>query len=445
MASVASKPDDLSLESAKKQSVFSMPLEDLMGWFVIFGCAFLNLANLLQEKEEVGLDFQVLAKLGLVGLGGLYGCWGLLTRPAVRRMLTTFPVVWLLLIGACYFIAIPFSISPQNSLVSSCSIVAVVVMTLTALDHLGVMRTFKAIFAGAALFIIGSWIFYFAVPDIGRFAEPIADGEFVHRMSGLAHPNTLGQFSGLTFVLCAILYFSYRERSPFILLIGILALAALVSSLSRTSLMASVLALAVGYRHLFLKKKYVGNYLLITALMLVGILILSTQVDLGRELSSKLGLLSKSGGSEELTTATGRADIWAHAIHLIQKQPLTGYGAATQKFFFVEHSFYTHNMVLNIAFSGGIFAGIAALMMIFGRVRDLFFNNNPLVDSLVVFFIINGLFENVIFSILAGLPTIIWVIILAWPHLQDDPAVKQLNRSKRVRDEGPGRFIRLDS
>ena len=102
-------------------------------------------------------------------------------------------------------------------------------------------------------------------------------------------------------------------------------------------------------------------------------------------------------------------------------------------------------MVLNIAFSGGIFAGIAALLMIFGRIRDLFYNSHPLVDSLVVFIVINGLFENVIFSILAGLPTIIWVVILAWPHLQNDPAVKRLNRSKRVQSNEPGRFIRLES
>lgn len=444
MASVATKFDGGS-RPVRKQSVFHMPIEELMGWIVICGCAFLNLANVLHDKDEVGLDLQVLAKLGLIGLGGLYGSWGLLTRPAVRKTLTSFPVVWLLIIGACYFIAIPFSISPPNSLVSSCSIAAVVIMTLTALDHLGVMNTIKAIFAGTALFIIGSWVFYLAIPDIGQFAEPIADGEFVNRMSGLAHPNTLGQYSGLTFVLCAILFFSYRERSPFILLIGILALGALVGSLSRTSLMASILALVVGYRHLYLKKEYVGAYALAVSLALAGILILGTQVDLGQEISSKLGLLSKSGGSEELTTATGRADIWAHAVHLLQKQPVTGYGAATQKYFFAEHSFYTHNMVLNIAFSGGIFAGIAALLMIFGRIRDLFYNSHPLVDSLVVFIVINGLFENVIFSILAGLPTIIWVVILAWPHLQNDPAVKRLNRSKRVQSNEPGRFIRLES
>ena len=82
--------------------------------------------------------------------------------------------------------------------------------------------------------------------------------------------------------------------------------------------------------------------------------------------------------------------------------------------------------------------------MILGRLRTLFFKGHPLVDSLLVFLVINGLFENVIFSILAGLPTMVWVIVLAWPLLKDDPAVKLLDRTERVGEER-SRYIRLES
>lgn len=444
MVSVASKFDTTTSEK-NEVSIFERPIEDLIGWLAVCGCAFLNLANILSDKEEVGMDIQVLAKLGLIGVGGLYGFHGLLTRPKVRTILSSFPMVWLLIIGVCYFIAVPFSISPRNSLVSTCSIAGVVLMTVTALDHLGVINVIKAIFAGMSLFILGSWTFYFAVPSIGVFAEPISGGEFVKRMAGLAHPNTLGQFSGLTVVIATILYFSYRQRNILIAVIGILALGALINSFSRTSLLACMLALIVGYRHIYLRKEYFGTYMLGAAVFLVGILILSTQIDIGQALASKLDLLSKSEGPDELTTATGRSKIWAHAIYLLGQQPVTGYGAATQKYFFAEYSFYTHNMLLNIAFSGGVFAGIAALLMILGRLRALFFTRHPLADAIVVFIIINGLFENVIFSILAGLPTMLWVVALAWPLLQDDEAVKQLARSELVQKEERSRFIRLES
>ena len=425
-------------------AVMDMPAEELLGWLLVCGCTFLNLANVLIDKDKVGLDFQVLAKLGLIGLGGCYGLNGFLTRTRVRKILLSFPVAWLVIILAFYFIAIPFSVSAKFSFVSTCSCVAVVLMTVTALDHLGVMKTLHAIFVGMAMFVIGSWLAYFLVPSIGVMAEPITGGQFVIRMSGLAHPNTLGQFSGMTVVLSVILFFSYRQRSSLILIVGLLALGALINSFSRTSLLACMVSLMVGYRHLYLRREYFGYFTLAAAMLLLATLMASTQVDLGDKLTSKLELLSKSDDADELTTATGRSEIWAQAIYLLKQQPITGYGAATQKFFLQDYSSYTHNMLLNIAFSGGVFAGIAALLMIIGRLKSLFFQRHPLVDSLAVFIIVNGLFENVMLSILCGLPTMLWVMCLAWPLLGDDPAAKMLSRSPERPQKSSG-YLRLEA
>lgn len=448
MVSVASKPEivvDQRPNASSLTSVSSMPLHDLIGWLAVCGCAFLNLFDVMIGKDEVGLDVQVLAKLGVIGVGGLYGLHGVVTRPNAARILFSFPVMWILILMGFYVAAVPFSTSPRNSLVSTLSIIAITMMMVTALDQLGVMNTIKAIFFGTSMFIVGSWIVYMAIPEIGIMEEAIPNGEFIYRMSGLAHANTLGQYAGMTFVLSAILFFSYKQQSWFILVIGILALVALVNSFSRTSLVATVLALLIGYRHIYFKREYLGAYLIGAAIFCAGLLIMSTQVDIGEKIGDKLQLLSKSDDTDELTTATGRSDIWAHAIYLLQSKPVTGYGAATQKYFFEDYSYYTHNMVLNIAFSAGYFAGLAALFMIFGRLRALFINRHPLADAIVVFIVINGLFENVIFSILAGLPTMLWVVALAWPLLRDDPAVKELDRSDRKETEKHGRFLRLEA
>ena len=445
MVSVAPKSDDVrhlsGVDSLMK--TIDAPLHDLVAWLLVCGCSFLNLANFLVEKDTVGLDPQVLAKLGLIGMGGLYGLYGVFSRPRVRQLLTSFPVAWVLLLAMFYFIAIPFSASAQNSLVSSCSIIAVLLMMVTALDHLGVMKVVEAMFGGMALFVFGSWFTYLFFPSIGVLVEPVGNGEFAYRMSGLAHANTLGQYSGLTFVLAVILFFSYQKRNVFIAIIGILALAALINSFSRTSLMACALALFAAYRHTYLRKEFLAGFILLSIVGLLSLLILSTQVDLGDKIVSKLELLSKSEGTEELTTATGRSEIWAFAITLIQERPVTGYGAATQKLYFEEFSYYTHNMLLNIAFSAGIFAGIAAILMILGRLRALMVDRHPLSDAIVVFILVNGLFENVIFSILAGLPTMLWILALAWPLLQDDPAVSQMSQSK-VEPEKFSRCLRLE-
>lgn len=446
MVSVASKFETGASKPKESVSILERPLEELFGWAVICGCSFLNLANVLVDKTDVGLDVQVLAKLGLIGLGGLYGAYGFITRPKVRKILFSFPMIWLMIIGLFYFIAIPFSISPQNSLVSTVSIAAVTLMTVMALDHLGLMKTMQAMFFGMAMFICFSWVFYIAFPSIGVLVEPVAGGQFLYRMSGIAHSNTLGQYGALTVIMSLILYFGYNQRHYAILGIGVLAFLALYFSFSRTSLMALMVSLPFAFRHLFIKKEYFNLYLLAAAVMLVAILIMGTTMDVGTVFWDKLeSTLSKSEGSDDLTTATGRADIWAYAIRLLQDQPVTGYGAATQRFHLVEFSSYTHNLFLNIAFSGGVFAAISALLMILGRLRSLFHNRHPFVDAIIVFIVVNGLFENVIFSILAGLPTMLWVIALSWPLLQDDPAVKELNRSDTDTEDHPSSLLRLDA
>ena len=55
--------------------------------------------------------------------------------------------------------------------------------------------------------------------------------------------------------------------------------------------------------------------------------------------------------------------------------------------------------------------------MCINRFLNLFIAHHPIADSLVVFVLVNGLFENVIFSILCGLPTMVWIIALALPTL----------------------------
>jgi O-antigen ligase len=223
-----------------------------------------------------------------------------------------------------------------------------------------------------------------------------------------------------------------------IMLIGLLALGALINSFSRTSLMACMASLLFGYRHLYLKKKHALAYLVGGMLLVLALLVLNTQVDLQEKFVGKLELLSKSGDADELTTATGRSDIWAHAFHLLGDRPVTGYGAATQKYYFQDHSLYTHNLVINIAFSAGIFAGITAVFMILMRIRLLFVRSYPLADAIAVFIIVNGLFENVIFSILAGLPTMLWILALAWPLVPEEDPDNSANKNN-------SRFLNLES
>lgn len=427
--SSASFPDrGLRIQNAPGKrflDVFDIPLTTIVGISLIFFVTWVNLATLTggDDNDKVGLDAQVLLKLMGIAAAGLYGALGFSTDRRVRDILQSFPVFWMVIIIVLYFVAAPFSLTKLEAAVSAVSMVAVLLMTVTALVQIGIMPVLNAIFAGMAFFNIFSWVVYFVWPEVGVLAEPLPEGKFAYRMSGLAHPNTLGQYTGLTVVLGTIMYVTYQKRSMLRAGLIFIALAALVNSLSRTSLVATVLALVIAYRHVFLKREYFSAYLLAFLIATLGILVVSTQVDIGAKIKEKMTLVSKSGDADELTSATGRSEIWAYTIKLIKKRPLIGYGASTSKYYLADYSQYTHNMVLNVAFSTGIIGGFAMVMMILGRIAAMTTVSHPLADGILVFIIINGMFENVIFSILCGMPTIVWIMSLSWPLLTDDPLV----------------------
>lgn len=443
MASVNYRPASLRVKSYSKGPldwILSAPLSTVVGLTLITIVAFLNAVDVSIDKDKVGLDAQVMLKLLGIGFAGIYGGIGFLTDRRVRDLVQSFPVFWVVLIIAMYFLSVPFSIDPKVSLASTLSMVAVLLLTLRALVQIGILPVLNAIFVGMGLFNVLSWVVFFLWPAVGVLEEPLPDGKFALRMSGLAHSNVLGQYSGLTVVLGTIMAFTYKKRSGMRIGLIVVALGALVCSLSRTSLAATVFALVIAYRRVFFKREYLRRYVVATMVGVFAMLLISTQVDLGAKIKEKMTLVSKSGDAEELTSATGRAEIWAYAIRLLGQRPLIGYGAATSKHYLARYSSYTHNMILNVAFSTGLIGGLACLVMVLGRVRAMFKISHPLADGILVFIIVNGFFENVIFAIIVGMPTMVWIMSLSWPLLKDDPLVDSTTGELKEFEMSEGRL-----
>ena len=435
MASVDYRPAKLRIQAPSEglfHKVLSSPLSTLVAMFLIIAITAFNAADLSVGKVKVGLDAQVILKLIGIAFAGIYGFIGFITDRRVRDVVQSFPVFWVVVIIVMYFVASPFSIDPKISLASTISLLAVLLLTVRALVQLGIMQVLNAIFIGMALFNIFSWIVFFVWPEVGVLKEPLPEGKFALRMSGLAHSNVLGQYSGLTVLLGTILLFTYKKKSA--LRVGCIAIAlgALIGSLSRTSLIATVFGLAIAYRSVFFKAEYLQRYIVAAMVGIFALMVVSTQVDLGAKLKEKMAIVSKSGDADELTSATGRSEIWAYTIRLLAERPIVGYGAATSKYYLERYSRYTHNMILNVAFSTGIIGGFACLMMVLGRIRSLFSISNPLPDGIVAFIVLNGFFENVIFAVITGMPTILWIMTLAWPLLKDDPLIDSSSEESKA-------------
>ena len=332
----------------------------------------------------------------------------------------SFPVVWIWLLFGFYCLGVVKSVTPKESVASAISIACVLLCTSRVLVQHGVESVLRTVLYALSAFVLISWILFLFVPEIGVFEEATVEDQFFKRMGGLAHPNTLGQFSGLNIVLGLLFFRNYGlKMNKWRWLVIALAAGALIASVSRTSLIATVFALVFVYRDKCLRREYLPYIFGLGILGVMGLLALSAMTDLGSAIESKLAVVSKSGDAEELTTATGRAEIWAYSIKLIVQQPVFGYGAATSKWFLSDYSLYTHNLVLNVAFSTGVFGGLACLMMVLGRVSSVIYRPHRIADALLVFILVNGMFENVIFSILCGLPTIVWIIAMAIPVMDN--------------------------
>ena len=397
--------------------VLNMPLVSLIGYVALFSIAFGNLIDVEADNQSVGFGGQALVKVMFLALGGLYGGIGVLTDAKVRRLLLSFPMMWMSLILFFFLAAVPTSVTVFTSLASTISIACVLLLTATALVQIGVKNVLNTVFYAAAAYVLGSWVAYLFVPEIGVFLEATTEGQFVPRMGGLSHPNTLGQVAGFTLVLSLLLYRDDKKFSWVRAIVIVAAVAAMLGSLSRTSLIASVIAAMSIFRMHIFQRSYAMMVIVCGIAGLAVLMLTSMIVDLETKVSKKLGALSKSGDAAELTSATGRTEIWAETVKLVAKRPAVGYGAATSKELLKDYSLHTHNLVLNVALSTGVFGGALCLWMCLNRFFNLFLTHHPIADSLVVFVLVNGLFENVIFSILCGLPTMIWIIALALPTL----------------------------
>ena len=395
----------------------NVPVVTLIGYISLFAIAFGNLVDVEPDNDTVGLSGQVVIKVMFLALGGLYGGIGVLTDARVRKLLLSFPMMWMSLLFFFFCLAVPTSPTVLLTFAATLSIACVLTLTATALMQLGVKKVLTILFYASSAYVFLSWLAYWFVPSVGVFMEPTTEGQFIPRMGGLAHPNTLGQTAGMTMVLGLLLYRDSKTFSWFRAIVLVAALAALIGSLSRTSLLATIFAVLVVFRMHIFQRRYMMTVITCGFLGIILLMAATMFTDIEAKVASKLGMLSKSGDTSELTSATGRTEIWAAAIKLIGERPATGYGAATSKVLLKDYSMHTHNLILNIALSTGVLGGLLALWMCFERVLRLFVARHPIADSLIVFILVNGLFENVIFSTLCGLPTMLWIVGLALPTI----------------------------
>ncbi|QDV54967.1 O-antigen ligase family protein [Rosistilla oblonga] len=394
---------------------------------LVFAVVFLNAADFRGDTgEEFSVHWQIYLRLLICAVCGGTGI--LLVSKSYRAFLT-FPGFLITLLIAWIGVTLPFSVDRTYSLAAYVSLGAVAMLIPAAMQILGGYRYLMIVAAGLVTFIVGSWIAYLVFPEIGIFKEQITQTEVLERMGGLGHPNELGLYSAFTTVLFAVL--GYGRRLSYLIVVPamLLSLVTLVVCFSRTSMGITLVGLLVVYRKELFTQQTVIATLLLAILAIPPIFVVAGTGGFDWLVGDALEKLSKSGTADELTTATGRTDIWAYAIQRIGEQPLHGYGYMTARFVMEKYSYHCHNIVLNMCLNTGVIGGMTLLSMVLYFVYAIYHDPRYEVDGLVAVILAGGLIDGLLFAAVPSAAVLIWFSALLWRQLDmqfDPPQPKTL-------------------
>ena len=363
------------------------------------------------DADSFSVKYQIYIRILVCGLCGLYGV--LFLQSSLSRFLK-FPGLLVVAYGAVVLMSVPISIDRTYSGVTAICLWCLFLFLPAALDKIGNLRFLIAIATGAIAYVLVSWFLYLMVPSLGISREFVSEDVFLERMGGLGHPNTLGLYASVSLLMILLLIRQKILSWKWVLPCVVLWAATIYLCLSRTSvILAGVGALGIFWDRIW----RVQHLPRLIALALGGtacLLIYAATGDLTEQIENTLLSVSKSGEVSELTSATGRVEIWAHALQKIDERLLTGFGYGTQRFVMHEHSYHCHNIVLNAMLGCGIFAGLLVISFLCLLVRRLWMQPDPVIRAFVPLFLIGGMVESLIYSPAPSLEMVLFFLLIYW-------------------------------
>ncbi|WP_158811708.1 O-antigen ligase [Beijerinckia sp. L45] len=231
-------------------------------------------------------------------------------------------------------------------------------------------------------------------PDFAWMPPSYMETDF--RLRGLSgHPNLLAQHAAL--LMLALL--SVQDSKPLgrVSMVSVLLLASLALILSGSRV--TILAIGLAWLLTEIRSHRAAPHLLVglAGVVIVGVQILIAAPDLG----SILGALSRTGSASEITTLTGRTDLWQIAWEHFLERPLFGWGFnGTEQLMadsvgrsFEGNAVNAHNAVLQSLMSLGLVGSIPVLglflMLIYRCIRF----PDRIRDRLLIYLVVLGFGE----------------------------------------------------
>ena len=398
-------------------------LVPMLALFVLLLASMINPIQPASEDRMTGLNPLVLVKLAVAGSAFALGGLGLLQSQTIRRTLLAVPGILLCLLAITLVATSLFARgdSAMISRASSLIFFGYFLFSLTGLATAGLRDMVRVIAAGVSLFLVVTWAVFLLLPSIGVFYEYTTAGGTVPRMGGTNHPNSIAREAIICLLLCVAMLRSgpLREPKPMIRMVlyavVLLSLATIVVTYSRTSILAGAIAFgAMMFDRLWSR----FGAVLITGCGVVALLGILMVGMLNSDASeSAVSAVTKSGDVEELTSFTGRTTIWAEAIDWIEKRPLTGWGLDSAASIMSEEAIGTHNLLLHVTFSGGVFAGLIVVGLLILTLFHAAGSREPLFRAIATYVLLSGLVEDTLIESFPAMLTLLWMVMLLRPAM----------------------------
>lgn len=370
----------------------------------------------VREYEDKDIDFQVILKIAVwvVAIGVAF-----VQAPRwLGAVLTPVNMTWIMLL-LWLFATTAVSASPLYTAGSAFTVVACIVFSAYVFNVFEPFDVLATMVAAIVAFCLISIIVYFAVPEFGHYVYWLDGQRFTSpRLAGISgSANNMGRMAAFGLVIMALypreFYHLHRVWMP---LCALVMTVSLIMTNSRTSMMivgVTVVALFALNRRRF----YLLAFAIALALISAAILL-----PMGDEV---LMLLARHGKLEEVTSVTGRTDIWYAVLKLSEVHPWTGYGYGSSVFVLPQHerqvgflTSHAHNLILQLLLTTGWVGVTLFTLSVIGVGLRAALTGDRVVLAMLAFVLLNGITEASGFTTLANICTLAFAIAVTLPPLR---------------------------
>ncbi len=304
-----------------------------------------------RDYTDKSVDAQILVRASSWLLILLVALWHI--GSLLPTMLTPVFLMWTV-VYTWFLVTTAWAVSPVYSAIAVVSIFAFHLFSLHIAARFREQSIVETTILMVTLVSLVSILEYKLVPSLGSMTEWIGNVRVpISRMRGMTtSANAIGAQSGVGLLLIGLYWRELRRWNLLVVVAaaGICLLSVLLSQ-NRSTLLA--LAVLIFAYYLLRPRNLPWAILALGGVAIVLALVLPFVGD-------PLGLLSRSGKGDEITSATGRTLIWARVLLLWKDHPVFGYGYGSMLFILPNQpglfhaASHAHNLLLESLISTGV-------------------------------------------------------------------------------------------